>query len=118
MPHMWAKFTIIPYKYVLCRASLRLRQLAFFGKVRMFMSTKNSQNPVNQLKTTDDERTMTLIWSMADTTWRMFTPPALLVPAGIWADLSWGTKPWLTAVATVAGLGLSVLLVKRQLGEN
>lgn len=59
---------------------------------------------------------MRLIWSMADTTWRMFTPPVLTVPAGLWADLKFGTKPWLTILAAVVGLGLSVLLVKRQLG--
>jgi ABC-type phosphate/phosphonate transport system permease subunit len=64
----------------------------------------------------DDERTSRLIWSMADTTWRMFTPPALLVPGGIWADLKFGTKPWVTIAAAVVGLALSVLLVKKQLG--
>lgn len=57
-----------------------------------------------------------LLLSMADTTWRMFTPPALLVPAGIWADLKFGTKPWVTLLAAVVGLALAVLLVKKQLG--
>jgi hypothetical protein len=56
-----------------------------------------------------------IIWSMADTTWRMFVAPAILVPAGLWADLKWGTKPWLTILGAVAGLTLSVLLVRAQL---
>jgi F0F1-type ATP synthase assembly protein I len=61
---------------------------------------------------------MRLIWSMADTTWRMFTPPVLLVPGGIWADLKFHTKPWLTILSTVMGLALAILLVKKQLGKN
>jgi hypothetical protein len=65
-----------------------------------------------------DESVMRLIWSMADTTWRMFTPPALLVPLGIWADLKFHTKPWLTFVSATVGLVLSALLVKKQLGKN
>jgi F0F1-type ATP synthase assembly protein I len=52
---------------------------------------------------------------MADTTWRMFVPPALVVPAGLYGDIHLHTKPWLTIVSAVAGLGLSVLLVRRQL---
>jgi F0F1-type ATP synthase assembly protein I len=45
----------------------------------------------------------------------MFVPPAVLVPAGLWADLKWGTKPWLTLVGLLVGLSLSVLLVRAQL---
>ena len=56
-----------------------------------------------------------LIVSMADTTWRMFVPPGVLVTAGLWADLHWGTKPWLTIVGLVVGLALSILLVRAQL---
>jgi hypothetical protein len=65
-----------------------------------------------------DDSVMRLIWSMADTTWRMFTPPALLVPAGLWADLKFHTKPWLTLASAIVGLVLSALLVKKQLGEG
>jgi len=52
---------------------------------------------------------------MADTTWRMFTPPAIFVTIGIFADLSLRTKPWITLVSLVVGLFFSVLLVKKQL---
>lgn len=63
----------------------------------------------------NEASTLSLLLSMADVTWRMFTPPALLVAGGIWVDLHSGTKPWVTILAAVAGLGLSVLLVKAQL---
>jgi hypothetical protein len=62
--------------------------------------------------------TLALLAAMADTTWRMFTPPALLVGGGIWADLKFHSKPWLTVLGAVVGLGLSVLLVRRQLGKT
>jgi F0F1-type ATP synthase assembly protein I len=58
---------------------------------------------------------MRVVRTTADTTWRMFTPPAILVPAGIWADLKWGTKPWMTILMTIVGLGLSVALVRQQI---
>ncbi len=76
--------------------------------------------PSNEHEVTpsNEASTMSLMISMADTTWRMFTPPAILVPVGIWVDLSWGTKPWVTLVAAIAGLALSVLLVNRQLRES
>jgi hypothetical protein len=56
-----------------------------------------------------------LLWGMADVTWRMFAGPVVLVPAGLWADLKWDTKPWLTIAAAAAGLAVSVLLVRAQL---
>ena len=78
------------------------------------MTTKKNQLqervvPENQAST------FALIASMADVTWRMFTPPALFVAGGIWADLHYGTKPWVTILAAIVGLGLSVLLVRSQL---
>lgn len=83
----------------------------------MFMTKHHSQEDTKPAPASDQDSVMSLIWSMADVTWRMFTPPALLVPGGIWADLHWGTKPWLTILAAVLGLGLSIALVKRQLGD-
>jgi F0F1-type ATP synthase assembly protein I len=59
-----------------------------------------------------------MLRAMADTTWRMFVPPAVVVPEGIWADLKFGTKPWLTILATLVGLALSVLLVAKQMKEG
>jgi hypothetical protein len=66
----------------------------------------------------DSDGAMAIILSMADTTWRMFTPPAILVPIGIWADLKFHTKPWLTFVSVPIGLVLSALLIKKQIGKS
>ena len=52
---------------------------------------------------------------MADVTWRMFIGPVVMVPAGLWADLKYGTKPWMTIVGLALGLSLSVVLVRLQL---
>ncbi|QQR52344.1 AtpZ/AtpI family protein [bacterium] len=62
-----------------------------------------------------EQSTQQLLISMADTTWRMFTPPALTVALGLWADNSWQTGPWMTLLSMIVGLGGSVMLVKRQL---
>ena len=59
-----------------------------------------------------------MVRSMADTTWRMFTPTVIAVPVGFWADMKLGTKPWLTLLGVPVGLGLSVLLVKKQLEQK
>jgi hypothetical protein len=56
-----------------------------------------------------------MIRAMADTTWRMFFPPIVLVPAGIWGDLKWQSKPWLTLLSVVIGFGCSILLVRQQM---
>lgn len=62
-----------------------------------------------------EQSVMRLLWSMADTTWRMFTPPAITVSGGLWADIHWHTGPWFTLLALGVGLGGSILLIKRQL---
>lgn len=52
---------------------------------------------------------------MADTSWRMLIPSAVFVCGGLYGDLHWGTKPWLTLFSVVLGLGSSVLLIKQQM---
>ncbi len=64
----------------------------------------------------ESDSTLAIFASMADTTWRMFVPPAILVPLGIWTDLTYHTKPWVTVITAIIGLALAVLLVKKQLG--
>jgi hypothetical protein len=56
-----------------------------------------------------------LFLTMADTTWRMFVAPAILVTAGIFGDIRFKTAPWLTALGLCVGLGVSALLVRQQL---
>ncbi len=77
--------------------------------------TSNSDKKQASDAPQDGASTFVLLASMADTTWRMFTPPALFVAGGLWIDLHWGTKPWVTAAATIVGLGCSILLVRAQL---
>ena len=75
----------------------------------------NEDDRPRELKPEDWRR---LMISMADTTWRMFTPPAIFVPAGIYVDLHWHTKPWLTLVGALVGLAIAVVLIKQQLESD
>lgn len=77
--------------------------------------TIEKDNPQERTVPQNEASTLALLLSMADTTWRMFIPPAILVAGGIWVDLHNGTKPWVTILAAVVGLGLSILLVRSQL---
>lgn len=74
-----------------------------------------SSEPQAERARHERDNALNLIVSMVDTTWRMFVPPALLVPAGLWADLRWHTRPWLTVLGAVVGLAGSVMLVRAQL---
>lgn len=56
-----------------------------------------------------------LLGTIGDTTWRMFVPTIGLTVAGVYADKSFGTKPWLSAIGVVLGAVIAGLLVKRQL---
>lgn len=78
------------------------------------MRTKNEPKP-EHTQAKARKYALELIVSMADTTWRMFVPPALLVSAGLWSDLHFDTKPWLTIVGLLVGLSGSVVLVRAQL---
>ena len=61
--------------------------------------------------------TGTLLVTLADTTWRMLVPSALLVAVGIFADIHWQTKPWLTLSGVLLGLLVSGGLIYHQLGR-
>lgn len=61
------------------------------------------------------DNAVVLLMTLADTTWRMLVPTGVLALGGVWADLHWGTKPWLTLLAVPLGLGISVVLIRRQL---
>jgi len=78
------------------------------------MRTKSESQP-ERPAASSRKAVLELIVDMADVTWRMFVGPAVLVPAGLWADLKYDTKPWLTVLGLVLGLCASVLLVRSQL---
>lgn len=50
-----------------------------------------------------------------DTAWRMAAPVILFAGLGIFADLHFETKPWLTLLGVVVGFVSAILLVKKQL---
>jgi len=52
-----------------------------------------------------------------DTTWRMGTPVLIFAILGIMFDRHFGTKPWVTLAAVLAGFGVAAWLVKLQLGR-
>lgn len=81
------------------------------------MTTKPDSKPDD--KTSENEAsTLALLSAMADTTWRMFTPPALFVGGGLWVDIKYHTKPWATIIGAVVGMWLAILLVRQQLGAK
>lgn len=57
----------------------------------------------------------TLAMDLLDTAWRIAIPVVAAAVLGIVMDRSLGTRPWMTLVASVAGLGVAGWLVKRQL---
>ena len=58
---------------------------------------------------------ISLLQTMAGTSWRMLIPSAIFMSGGLYGDLHWGTKPWLTLFSVVLGLAVSVLLIKNQI---
>jgi hypothetical protein len=61
------------------------------------------------------QNTTMLLLTMADTTWRIFVPAILFTAPGIWGDLHFGTKPWLTFTGLLVGFVAAGLLVRKQL---
>jgi hypothetical protein len=59
-----------------------------------------------------------LIFDMADTTWRMFVPTVGLLLIGRAVDRHFGTKPWYMFAGITLGVVIATLLVKRQLTDE
>ncbi len=62
-----------------------------------------------------ESSTLTLIASMADTTWRMFVPTLPLIMLGNWLDGKFATKPWLLLAGAAVGGVIAALLIRAQL---
>ncbi|MFZ1258299.1 MAG: AtpZ/AtpI family protein [Candidatus Saccharimonas sp.] len=62
--------------------------------------------------------TVTLMLSMADTTWRMFVPTIGLLLLGRLADESWHIKPFGMIAGIVIGSLIAAWLVKQQLQKE
>ena len=79
------------------------------------MTTKTDKPADTKGPQTTEASTLALLAAMADTTWRMFVPPAVFVAGGLWADIKYGTKPWMTVLAAAVGLWFAIMLVRQQL---
>ena len=75
-------------------------------------STKPVPPPSPQQKS---DTTVLLLLTFVDTTWRIAIPVLLCVGGGIWADLKFGTKPWVTLTGLVVGFGIAALLIRQQI---
>lgn len=78
------------------------------------MSASPNQNSDDK-PTPPDKSTVVLLLGVAgDTTWRMFIPIVGLAVAGVWADRTYGTKPFLTITGIVVGVVIAAYLVRLQ----
>ena len=59
-----------------------------------------------------------LLYSMADTTWRMFVPTLPLIILGNYLDERLNTKPWLLLLGALVGGALAALLIRAQLRKK
>ena len=85
---------------------------SIFGMVTGYMSDLPHSSPKPNRATK-----VALLTTLGDTTWRMLAPSAIFVAGGIYADLHFGTRPWLTIVSVIVGLLISALLIKQQIGN-
>ena len=75
-----------------------------------------SKRPINSgQESTEVETIKVLMGTIGDTTWRMFVPSVGFTLIGVWADGSFGTKPWLMIAGIIVGFLGACLLVKKQI---
>jgi uncharacterized membrane protein len=67
------------------------------------------------LNNLDNLKQLHIARELADVTWRLAVPVIGLCALGIIADRSWGTKPWLTLLGSVAGFVIAGKLVSLQI---
>jgi hypothetical protein len=84
------------------------------GKLEEDMSTPKDIRKEKPKSVSDN---VSLLQTMADTSWRMLIPSAVFVAGGLYGDLHWGTKPWLTLFSVFLGLAVSVILIKNQISK-
>jgi len=78
------------------------------------MSASPSQNSDDKPTPPDHSTVVLLLGTAGDTTWRMFVPIVGLAVAGVWADRTLGTKPFMTIFGIVVGIVIAAYLVRRQ----
>ena len=87
------------------------------GELSVTLSLDMSTPKDQQQEKSKSSDTTSLLLTMADTSWRMLIPSAVFVAGGLYGDLHWGTKPWLTLFSVFLGLAVSVLLIKNQISK-
>lgn len=59
-----------------------------------------------------------VIREIADTTWRMTVPVVIFTFIGIFCDIKFHTKPWLTFLGVVIGFYFAIVLIKQQINRS
>lgn len=75
------------------------------------------RNSLPKTPTDPDRPVLTLLVTLADTTWRIAVPTVVLALAGLKLDLVCHTALWFTLTGTIIGFGFAALLVRRQLKD-
>lgn len=78
------------------------------------MPTK-AKKPTETATLPNKQSAVFVFGTIGDTTWRLFVPSVGGTLLGVWADNSYGSKPWLTLTGVVVGSALAILLVRQQL---
>ena len=55
--------------------------------------------------------------SVGGATWRIIVPATIGVGFGMWADIAFGTKPWLTLVGLLVAFAAAAFLIYKQIKE-
>jgi hypothetical protein len=58
---------------------------------------------------------LTIVGTLADTTWRLFVPTLGGTILGIWADRSFDSRPWFTTIGVLLGSTLAFIFVYLQI---
>jgi hypothetical protein len=82
------------------------------------MSASPSNNSDDKPTPPDKSTVILLLGIAGDTTWRMFVPVLSLLAGGIWLDRTLGTKPIMTIVGLMIGVGVAGLLIRQQIKRN
>lgn len=70
--------------------------------------------PADTRKVPDLGTNLLILGTIADTTWRMFTPVIGFLLLGMFIDSNQSTRPWFTIGGVLLGFIFAILLVWRQ----
>ena len=103
-------FRVIPARHINRQYTIRYDTIEIMESERPVSNgQKSGQKP------TEPEALGAILATIGDTTWRMFVPSVGFTLIGVWADGSFGTKPWLMIAGIIVGFLGACLLVKKQI---